>query len=91
MSTEREKFINPRKNELESLLAAYLRLNLDGMAGINKRGNSQIISYYSGVTAENPSGNKNIMSIQYTDNRGTLYTETFTYDSDDDIIQIDVT
>lgn len=55
-------------------------------------GNSKEITYYPesspGSDADNPSGNKNVESIIYSDSSGVVWTETFTYDSDDDVLTI---
>jgi len=58
-------------------------------------GNNREIVYYpsepAGTTAGNPSGNKNAQSIAYKKAGVTVFTQTFTYDSDDDVINITAT
>ncbi len=74
--------------ELKSLLLTYLRANVTGMAGISRPGSSQILTYYTGTTPENPSGNKNVATIEYYSDSSIAYTQTFSYDIADDIIEI---
>ncbi len=83
--------IDDWSEETKALAQAFFHMQGSGMAGLNRKGNQQILSYYTGVTPSNPTGTKNIESIAYRDVKGLLYTETFTYDIDDDIIQIDTT
>ncbi len=74
--------------ELRSLLLTYLRANVTGMAGVSRPGSSQVLAYYGGVTAENPSGNKNVATIEYYNDASIAYTQTFSYDIADDVIEI---
>ena len=53
-------------------------------------GNSVAFTYYGGVVAGNPSGNKNLETAAYSD--GVVqFTQTFTYDTLDDVLSITVT
>ncbi len=74
--------------ELRSLLLTYLRANVTGMAGVTRPGSSQVLSYYTGITSENPSGNKNVSTIEYYSDSIISYTQTFSYDIADDVIEI---
>jgi len=47
-------------------------------------------TYYTGVEANNPSGNKNIKTAEYIDETSgtTIFSQTFHWDSDDDVVKI---
>ena len=47
---------------------------------------SKVIAYYSGVSAGNPSGNKNVESITFFDSGNPVLKQTFEYDLQDDVI-----
>lgn len=52
-------------------------------------GNSIVYNYYAGVSAGNPSGNtNNVETAEYSDKLGVVFTQTFTYDANDNIISI---
>jgi hypothetical protein len=52
-------------------------------------GNSVVYSYYAGVAAGNPSGNtNNIETAEYSDKVGVVFTQTFTYDANDNVLSI---
>lgn len=51
-------------------------------------GNSVEFTYYTGVVAGNPSGNKNIQTAVYKTGAATIATETFTYDAADDVLTV---
>jgi hypothetical protein len=51
-------------------------------------GNSVAYTYYSGVVAGNPSGNANLETAAYSNAGGVVYTQTFTYDVNDNVINI---
>jgi hypothetical protein len=54
-------------------------------------GNGININYYSGVVSGNPSGNKNIETIEYLQDSTVILTQTFTYDSEDYILTVRTT
>lgn len=54
-------------------------------------GNSVAYTYYSGITVGNPLGNNNLETASYSDTGGVVYTQTFSYDTDDNVINIAVT
>jgi len=69
-----------------------LEVNTDGSINtVSKNfdditGNSKTFTYYAGVEAGNPSGNKNVKTIVYA---GSIsLTKTFTYDAQDDVLTI---
>ena len=83
------KFTNIKDNELLSLFKWFLRANNFGMAGINVKGNRQILTYYTGVEADNPSGDtKNVKTIAYYSSNSLILTERFIYNIDNCIIEI---
>lgn len=51
-------------------------------------GNSIVFTYYAGVEAGNPSGNKNVKIADYQTAAVSQFTQTFAYDADDDVISI---
>jgi hypothetical protein len=54
-------------------------------------GNSGVVEYYSGVAAGNPSGNtENIKTIAYLTGITPVYTRTYTYDANDNLLTITV-
>lgn len=53
--------------------------------------NSVAYTYYSGVVAGNPSGNVNLETAAYSNGGGVVYTQTFFYDLNDNVISIVVT
>ena len=51
--------------------------------------NSVAYSYYAGVAAGNPSGNtNNIETAVFSDAGGVVFTQTFTYDANDNVLSI---
>jgi hypothetical protein len=68
----------------ESLASVDYRLNYSEWT--NTIGNSKSFVYYSGVTPENPSGNKNIESITYTEGTTPKIKIEFEYDLTDSLI-----
>lgn len=52
-------------------------------------GNSVAYNYYAGVAAGNPSGNtNNIETAVFSDTTGVVFTQTFTYDANDNVLSI---
>lgn len=68
-------------SELQDIEAALDLANFDLTVG-----NSKEVTYYSGVAAGNPSGNKNVETIVYKTGVTTILTQTFTWDADDDLL-----
>lgn len=61
---------------------------------LNERENAlRTFTYYAGVEAGNPSGNKNVKTIVYSSATAPAITvtETFAYDADDDVLTITTT
>lgn len=83
---ELEGFTDEIEPKLDTLIN---RADLDTWDKI--AGNSKEFTYYSGVTPENPSGNKNVESILFKTGVTTILTQSFTYDSEDDVITITAT
>lgn len=55
-------------------------------------GNSTDITYYSGTGGgANPSGNKNVQSVAYKTGTNTVFTQTLSYDADDDVVNVTTT
>lgn len=51
--------------------------------------NSVAYNYYAGVAAGNPSGNtNNIETAVFSDIGGVVFTQTFTYDANDNVLSI---
>ena len=51
--------------------------------------NSVAYNYYAGVAAGNPSGNtNNIETAVFSDAGGIVFTQTFTYDANDNVLSI---
>jgi len=81
---------------LETVRALIATTNSTLLSGVsvvstdlyNQVGYSQTISYYTGVVAGNPSGNKNVSTIVYADGVTPVLTKTFTYDALDDVLTI---
>lgn len=61
---------------------------LELYAWTSYKGNSLELSYYSGVDANNPSGNKNIKAVKYIKAGRVRLTKTMTYDADDDVLTV---
>ena len=79
--------VNLNVDDLErSSLAIENYTNLSAWDAV--AGNSKEFTYYSGVSAENPSGEKNVESIIYKTGITTIVTRTFTWDADDDVLTI---
>lgn len=52
-------------------------------------GNTVTFSYYAGIAGGNPSGNtSNVETAVYSNGAGTAFTNTFTYDANDNILTI---
>lgn len=51
-------------------------------------GNSEEYTYYTGIVAGNPSGNKNVQTVVFKTGVTTIATQTYTWDSDDDVLSI---
>jgi hypothetical protein len=79
--------VNLNVDDLErSNVAIENYTNLDVWDSV--AGNSKEFTYYSGISAENPSGEKNVESIIYKTGVTTVVTRTFTWDADDDVLSI---
>ncbi len=52
-------------------------------------GNSTEYTYYSGTETNNPSGNANIKEIVYKKNGVTIFTQQYSWDTNDNPIKIE--
>jgi hypothetical protein len=69
---------------LNSLSELFLASNWSSVIG-----NTITYSYYTGIEIGNPSGNtNNVETAEYSDGTGLIYTQTFTYDSSDNVLTI---
>ena len=51
-------------------------------------GNNKLFTYYTTITTNNPSGNRNIATAEFRTGSQTILTQTFVYNLEDDIISI---
>jgi len=66
---------------------AILRANWNTIAG-----NNTTYTYYSGIVPGNPSGStSNVETAEYFDYTGLVFTQTFTYDANDNVLTITTT
>lgn len=69
-----------------------IQLNTEGSTykdwEYQKGNRSKEITYFTGVTSRNPSGNKNIDKITFKIDTNTVLTQLLDYDIDDDVIKI---
>ncbi len=79
-SLERLLFLDAKVNKLTSLTSRE--------TWQYQTGNSLAFTYYSGVVTGNPSGNTNVESIAYMTGVTTVFTQTFTYDANDNVLTL---
>ncbi len=77
--------INNKDFATETTLDSLLTTELISNWGSNI-GEVITFTYYTGVAAGNPSGNKNIQTKVLSNGTGTILTFTYTYDSADDLL-----
>jgi hypothetical protein len=68
-----------------------IETNTNRESWINFPGNSVTFTYYAGVTVANPSGDPNLETSVHSDGGGVVFTRTYYYDVNNEVISIVVT